>query len=79
MRRARKTRAKVNAAKVRDSSESVEYNPTNCKYFKKCKGNGFAHGPPNNIPHSKCNFNKKWKGWRPRWVCEKIGVEYKEG
>ena len=34
-------------------------------------GNGFAHGPPKNIPHNKCNYNKKWKGWRPDWVCKK--------
>lgn len=37
-----------------------------------------AHAAPKSIPHSKCNYNKKWKGWRPEWVCKKIGIEYKE-
>ena len=44
---------------------------------EKNDGNGFAPVPPNNIPHSKCNYNKKQKGWWPEWVCQKIGIEYK--
>ena len=42
-----------------------------CKYCAKYGRNGLAHGPPNNILHSKCNFNKKWEGWRTEWVCKK--------
>ena len=41
-------------------------------------GNRLAHGPPNNTPHSKYNYNKKWKGWSPEWVCKKIGIDFKE-
>ena len=61
------------------SESSVEHNPTNCKCCKKYGGNGLAHAPPKKTPRSECNFNKKYKGWRPRWVCNKIGVDYKEG
>jgi hypothetical protein len=49
-----------------DKTEERERNPTKCKYCTKFNGNGFAHAPPKNIPHDKCNFNKKFKGWRPR-------------
>lgn len=61
----------------RSPTPERKLNVTNCKYCKKYKGNGFAHEPPRNIPHEKCNFNKKWKGYRPEWVCEKIGIAYK--
>ena len=37
-----------------------------------------AHGPPNNIPHSKCNYNEEWDGWRPTYVCRKMNIAYKE-
>ena len=39
---------------------------------------GLAHRPPNNTPHSKCNYYKQWTGWRTEWVCKKIGVDFKE-
>ena len=39
---------------------------------------GLTHGPTNNVPHTKCNYKKKWTGWRPDWVCKKIGVEFKK-
>ncbi len=41
-------------------------------------GNGFAHAAPKNITHDKCNFNPKYKGWRPKWVCDKMEIKYKE-
>ena len=53
-------------------------NPTNCKYCAKYRGNSLPHGPPNNVPHTKWNYNKKWTGWRPEWVCKKIVVDFKE-
>ena len=52
-------------------------NVTNCKHCKKHGGNGYVHEPPRSIPHDKCNFNKKWKGYRPEWVCERIGIPFK--
>ena len=29
---------------------------------------------PKNVLYKKCNYIKKWKGWRPEWVCKKIGI-----
>ena len=48
--------------------EKKDKNPTGCKYCDKYGGNGNAHAPPKSIPHSKCNYNNKYKGWRPEWV-----------
>ena len=36
-----------------------------------------SHAAPKNVPHDKCNYNKKCKGWRPEWVGKKIGMAYK--
>jgi hypothetical protein len=58
--------------------EERERNPTGCKYCAKHGGNGYAHTAPKNIPHDKCNFNPKYKGWRPNWVCDKLEIKYKE-
>ena len=55
-----------------------DINPTNCPYCKEFGGYGLAHASPKSVPHTKFNYNKKWKGWRPKWVCKKIGVAYKE-
>jgi len=55
-----------------------EVNPTKCKWCKKWGGTGLAHGPPNNIPHAKCNYNEEWDGWRPTYVCRKMNIAYKE-
>ena len=55
-----------------------EVNPTKCKWCKKWGGNGLAHGPPNKIPHSKCNYNEEWDGWRPTYVCRRMNIAYKE-
>jgi phosphotransferase system HPr-like phosphotransfer protein len=55
-----------------------EVNPTKCKWCKKWGGNGLAHGPPNNIPHSKCNYNEEWDGWRPTYVCRRMNIAYKD-
>ena len=59
-------------------NEERELNPTSCKHCAKHGGNGYAHEAPKNITHDKCNFNPKYKGWRPEWVCNKLEVKYKE-
>ena len=46
--------------------------------LRQVRGDGLAHGPPNNVPQAKCNYNKKWTGWIPEWVCKKIWVDFKE-
>ena len=58
--------------------EKRERNPTGCKHCAKHGGNGYVHAEPKNIPHDKCNFNPKYKGWRPKWVCDKLEIKYKE-
>ena len=55
-----------------------DINPTNCPHCKEFGGYGLAHASPKNVPHTKCKYNKKWKGWRPEWVYNKIGITYKE-
>ena len=62
----------------RDETKDKKENPTDCNYCTKYIGNGLAHGPPNNIPHSRFNYSKKWTGWILEWVCKKIGVKFKE-
>jgi hypothetical protein len=53
-------------------------NPTGCKYCAKHDGNGYAHAVPKNIPHDKCNVNPKFKGWRPKWVCDRLEIAHKD-
>ena len=55
-----------------------DIDPTSCPHCKEYGGYGLAHDSPKNVPHDKCNYNKKWKGWRPEWFCKKIGISYKE-
>ena len=40
-------------------------NPKNCPFCKEFGVYGLAHTAPKNVLHKKCNYNKKWKGWRP--------------
>ncbi len=58
--------------------EEREQNPTGCKFCAKHGGNGYAHAATKNISHDKCNCNPKYKGWRPKWVCDKLEIKYKE-
>ena len=53
-------------------------NLTNFPFCREFGGYGLAHAVPKNVPHENCNYNKKWKGWRPEWVCKKIGIKYRE-
>ena len=65
-------------SRARSKLKPHEVNPTKCKWCKKWGGDGLTHGPPNNIPHSKCNHNEEWDGWRPMYVCRKMNRAYKE-
>ena len=58
--------------------DKQDITPTNCTHCKEFGGYGLAHTLPKSVTHKKCNYNKKWKGWRPEWVCKNIGVAYKE-
>ena len=55
-----------------------DINPTSCPHCKEYEGYVLAHAAPKNVPHDKCNYNKKWKGWRPEWVSNKINITYKD-
>ena len=55
-----------------------DINPTSCPHCKEYGGYGLSHTAPKNVPHDECNYNKKWKGWRPECVCKKIGITYKD-
>ena len=55
-----------------------DINPKNCLHCREFGNYGLAHLSPKSVPHVKCNYNKKWKVWRPEWVRKNIGVAYKE-
>ena len=65
-------------SRVRSNLKPHEINPTKCKWCKKWGGDGLAHGPPNNIPHAKCNYNEEWEEWSPRYVCKRMNIAYNE-
>ena len=54
------------------AEQTAASNP--CKY---CKRNGRRNRHPN-VPPEKCFWNKKWKGFRPRYVCRAINLPYQE-
>ena len=79
-RREKKNNKKLKAKRKKEESESEEdkpLNPTGCKHFKHYKGNVWDHSPPKIIPHSKCNYNPRYKGWRPEYLFQNIGINYK--
>ena len=65
-------------SRARNKMKPHKVNPINCKWCKKYGGNRLAHGPPNKIPHSRCNYNEDWDGWRPNYVCKRMKIAYKE-
>ena len=54
-----RTRRRISSRKPKKR----DINPTNCPHCKEFGGYGLAHALPKNVPHTKCNYNKKWKGW----------------
>ena len=59
--------------KARDKSkvsESCNNNP--CPYCQKNKR--YAQHP--NVPEAKCFYNRKYNGWRPKGVCEALGIAF---
>ena len=52
-------------------------NPTKCPHCKKYGGNGWAHDEPKKVSHDDCQFNKKYKGWKPDWVIAKMAKQDK--
>ena len=54
------------------ADQTVENNP--CKYCRKYKRT--ARHP--HLPEERCYFNKKWKGWRPQYVCAAIKIKFRK-
>ena len=69
-RKKEKSRAATSTSRGRDK-RSLN---TACKHCVKHE----RRVPHPNFPPEKCYFNKKYKGFRPRYACERLGIEYKE-
>ena len=73
----RRSTSKNRKKPKKKEKKEKEKNLTGCKYCEKYGGNGNAHTPPKSITHSKCNYNKKYKGCRLEWVCNNLGIDYR--
>ena len=71
----KKAKRRAKRGKPRDKArteQTVENNP--CKY---CKRYG-RHSRHPHLDTDKCFWNKKkYKGWRPQYVCEKMGIPFR--
>ena len=56
-----------------DSDDERRERNKNCKH---CKKYGRTRKHPNISP-SRCNWNLKYKGYRPRDVCDQLGIKFK--
>jgi hypothetical protein len=71
---ARKTRERSNSPEKchgRSSSchgERERNKRAHCKHY---------HHYAGKHDESKCYLNKKWKGWRPKYVCEELEIKFK--
>ena len=61
-----------NSKSLAREEQTAANNP--CTY---CKRNGCRNRHPN-VPPEQCFWNKKWKGFRPRYVCRAINLPYQE-
>ena len=69
--RSRRSGGARERARSRRERHTAENNP--CPHCKKW-GRRVRHP---NVPSSKCYWNKKYKGFRPRNVCRKMDIKYK--
>ena len=67
-----KSRANRRTKKKASKHDSSGDDENHCKYCKK-----FGRTKPHpNVPEKRCNWNKKYDGWRPEWVCRKMKLRY---
>ena len=66
----RRGRTPRRSAKSKSDEKSTK---VKCRH---CKRAGRTTPHPR-VPESKCNWNKKFQGWRPEWVCSKMKIRYK--
>jgi hypothetical protein len=73
-----KTRRSCKGRKAKEADDSTKTKEkkkekNNCPYCKKFN----RRCPHPNVPKDKCFWNKKYKGWRPRMVCNELEVDFK--
>ena len=73
-------------SKHRDGSRGKDRGKDKDKTKIRNKKNDCPHcaavDPPRPKPHpslaqSKCPWSKKYKGWRPEWICGRVGIQFK--
>eukprot|EP00956_Cyclotella_meneghiniana_P038421 scaffold154279_cov36-Cyclotella_meneghiniana.AAC.1 len=57
-------------SKSRDKAKGINNDCPGCKEFKRRKRHP-------NINNAKCFWNKKYKGFRPAWICQEMEIPYK--
>jgi hypothetical protein len=73
-----KTRRNHKGCKVKEADDLTKTKEkkkkkNDCPHCKKFN----QRRPHPNVPKDKCFWNKKYKGWHPRTVCNKLEVEFK--
>ena len=61
-----------NRSKSRARSDSEDEEEVTCKHCLKYHRKK-AHPW---LSEKKCGWNSAYKGWRPKWMCEELGIEY---
>eukprot|EP00956_Cyclotella_meneghiniana_P004235 scaffold5184_cov39-Cyclotella_meneghiniana.AAC.4 len=57
-------------SKSRDKAKGINNDCPGCKEFKRRKRHP-------NIDNAKCFWNRKYKGFRPAWICQEMEIPYK--
>ncbi len=73
-----KTQCSHKGCKAKEADDSTKTKEkkkkkNDCLHCKKFN----QHRPHPNVPKDKCFWNKKYKGWCPRMVCDKLEVKFK--
>jgi hypothetical protein len=61
------------SSKGNNDDKKKKKKKNNCPHCKKLG----RRQPHPNTPHDKCYWNKNYKGWRPRLICDKLEVAFK--
>jgi hypothetical protein len=73
-----KTQCSCKGRKAKEADDSTKTKEkkkkkNNCPHCKKFN----QRRPHPNVPKDKCFWDKNYKGWHPRMVCDKLEVEFK--
>ncbi len=72
-RRKKKSNSKDETTDDKIAGDKKTKKENDCPHCKRY-GNRCPHPK---TPHEKCFWNKEWKGWRPRPVCNELEVTFK--